>query len=96
MDPAYFKVMKELKTMLKYLFQTDNEFTIPVSGAGRLLIYPLPSSTQTIHPLLHSNLLGGKKGEEKTPSALLLPYTMFIDIFFILQCSDGNVFSKPH
>jgi alanine-glyoxylate transaminase / serine-glyoxylate transaminase / serine-pyruvate transaminase len=38
MDPAYFKVMDEVVELLKYLFQTDNEFTIPVSGSGRCVI----------------------------------------------------------
>jgi len=35
MDQSYFSVMEEVKESLRYLFQTDNEFTIPVSGAGR-------------------------------------------------------------
>lgn len=35
MDASYFKVMDEVMELLRYLFQTDNEFTIPVSGAGR-------------------------------------------------------------
>lgn len=35
MDASYFKVMDETISLMKYLFQTDNEFTIPVSGAGR-------------------------------------------------------------
>ena len=35
MDHAYFNVMEDVKKSLRYLFQTDNEFTIPVSGAGR-------------------------------------------------------------
>lgn len=34
MDSSYFKVMDEVMSLMKYLFQTDNEFTIPVSGAG--------------------------------------------------------------
>jgi len=34
MDASYFKVMDEVKELLRYLFQTDNDFTIPVSGAG--------------------------------------------------------------
>lgn len=34
MDASYFKVMDEVVELLKYLFQTDNEFTLPVSGAG--------------------------------------------------------------
>jgi len=34
MDASYFKVMDEVVTLMKYLFQTDNQFTIPVSGAG--------------------------------------------------------------
>lgn len=35
MDIAYFKVMDEVVELLKYLFQTENEITFPVSGAGR-------------------------------------------------------------
>ena len=35
MDASYFKVMDEVMELMRYLFQTDNEFTIPVSGAGR-------------------------------------------------------------
>lgn len=34
MDPSFFKVMDEVKELLRYLFQTDNDFCIPVSGAG--------------------------------------------------------------
>jgi len=34
MDPSYFMVMEEVVELLRYLFQTDNDFTIPVSGAG--------------------------------------------------------------
>eukprot|EP01113_Clastostelium_recurvatum_P019449 TRINITY_DN2292_c0_g1_i2.p1 TRINITY_DN2292_c0_g1~~TRINITY_DN2292_c0_g1_i2.p1 ORF type:complete len:423 (-),score=53.39 TRINITY_DN2292_c0_g1_i2:46-1314(-) len=34
MDPVYFEVMEGVQQLMRYLFQTDNEFTIPVSGAG--------------------------------------------------------------
>lgn len=34
MDPSYFLVMDEVVELIRYVFQTDNEFTIPVSGAG--------------------------------------------------------------
>lgn len=35
MDPAFLEIMEELKTMLRYVWQTKNSFTIPVSGTGR-------------------------------------------------------------
>jgi len=34
MDPTYIKVMTEVKALLKYTFQTQNEFTLPISGTG--------------------------------------------------------------
>lgn len=34
MDASYFNVMEEVKKLLRYLFQTDNDCTFPVSGAG--------------------------------------------------------------
>jgi len=34
-DPAFYAVMDETVSLLKYLFQTENSFTIPISGAGR-------------------------------------------------------------
>lgn len=34
LDPAFLEIMVEVKELLRYLFQTDNEITIPVSGTG--------------------------------------------------------------
>jgi alanine-glyoxylate transaminase/serine-glyoxylate transaminase/serine-pyruvate transaminase len=34
LDPAYLKVMDEVQTLLRYLFQTENELTLPISGTG--------------------------------------------------------------
>lgn len=34
MDPSFIKLMEEIKDMLRYVWQTSNEFTIPVSGTG--------------------------------------------------------------
>jgi alanine-glyoxylate transaminase/serine-glyoxylate transaminase/serine-pyruvate transaminase len=34
LDPEFFKVMEENKEMLRWLFQTENELTFPVSGTG--------------------------------------------------------------
>jgi len=34
LDPEFLSIMDELKSMLKWLFQTDNELTFPVSGTG--------------------------------------------------------------
>lgn len=34
MDPAFIKLMEEVKVMLRYVWQTNNDFTIPVSGTG--------------------------------------------------------------
>jgi alanine-glyoxylate transaminase / serine-glyoxylate transaminase / serine-pyruvate transaminase len=34
LDPYFLSVMDETQDLLKYLFQTDNAFTIPVSGTG--------------------------------------------------------------
>ncbi|KAM9988610.1 hypothetical protein ACTFIZ_003754 [Dictyostelium cf. discoideum] len=33
-DASYYKVMDETMELMRYLFQTDNHFTIPISGAG--------------------------------------------------------------
>ncbi|KAF2072637.1 hypothetical protein CYY_006039 [Polysphondylium violaceum] len=33
-DQQYYKVMDETMELMRYLFQTDNHFTIPISGAG--------------------------------------------------------------
>jgi len=34
LDPAFISLMKETQELLRYVWQTDNRFTIPVSGAG--------------------------------------------------------------
>ncbi|MDY6791981.1 MAG: alanine--glyoxylate aminotransferase family protein [Thermodesulfobacteriota bacterium] len=34
LDPAFIKVMDEIKVMLKQVFQTENDITIPMSGTG--------------------------------------------------------------
>jgi len=34
LDPDFLDIMNETKEMLKQVFQTDNEFTIPLSGTG--------------------------------------------------------------
>lgn len=34
LDPAFLQLMDEVKELLRYAFQTENEFTIPVSGTG--------------------------------------------------------------
>ena len=34
LDPDFFKVMEEVKELLRYVLQTTNELTIPVSGTG--------------------------------------------------------------
>ena len=34
MDPTYLAVMQETKELLRYIFQTKNTFTIPISGTG--------------------------------------------------------------
>jgi alanine-glyoxylate transaminase/serine-glyoxylate transaminase/serine-pyruvate transaminase len=34
LDPAFLKVMEEIGELLRYAWQTDNEFTIAVSGTG--------------------------------------------------------------
>ena len=34
LDPAFIGMMDEMKTLLKYAFQTDNELTMPVSAPG--------------------------------------------------------------
>ena len=36
LDPAMVKMMDELKDMLRYVFQTNNVMTFPVSGPGSL------------------------------------------------------------
>jgi alanine-glyoxylate transaminase/serine-glyoxylate transaminase/serine-pyruvate transaminase len=34
LDPTFIAVMNEVQELLRYVWQTDNEFTIPVSGTG--------------------------------------------------------------
>src|SRR5213592_2479636 len=34
LDPVFVKMMEEIKTMLRSVFQTRNEMTFPVSGTG--------------------------------------------------------------
>jgi alanine-glyoxylate transaminase/serine-glyoxylate transaminase/serine-pyruvate transaminase len=34
MDPVYLKVMDEVKVLLRNTFQTQNSFTVPISGTG--------------------------------------------------------------
>lgn len=34
LDPQFLKVMNEIQELLRYVFQTKNELTIPVSGTG--------------------------------------------------------------
>ncbi len=34
LDPAFLEVMDEVKQLLKFVFQTENELTIPLSGTG--------------------------------------------------------------
>lgn len=34
LDPAFLGIMEEIKTMMRYAWQTQNAFTVPVSGTG--------------------------------------------------------------
>ncbi len=34
LDPEFIGIMKEIQEMLRYVFQTENELTIPISGTG--------------------------------------------------------------
>lgn len=34
LDPAFLEVMNQTQELLRYAWQTDNEFTVPVSGTG--------------------------------------------------------------
>src|SRR6185369_14485881 len=34
LDPVFVKMMEEIKTMLRAVFQTSNEMTFPISGTG--------------------------------------------------------------
>ena len=34
MDPDFLKTMEDVKALLRYVWQTENSFTVPVSGTG--------------------------------------------------------------
>lgn len=34
MDPEFLRIMEDIKALLRYVWQTENSFTIPVSGTG--------------------------------------------------------------
>ena len=34
LDPEFIAIMKDVQELLRYLFQTKNELTVPVSGTG--------------------------------------------------------------
>ena len=34
LDPVFVNLMSEIQELLRYVFQTDNELTIPISGTG--------------------------------------------------------------
>lgn len=34
LDPAFISMMEDVKTLLRYCWQTNNDFTVPVSGTG--------------------------------------------------------------
>ena len=34
LDPSYIQVMNEVQELLRYAWQTDNNFTLPISGTG--------------------------------------------------------------
>ena len=34
MDPLFINIMEEVKSYLKYIWQTKNKFTFPISGTG--------------------------------------------------------------
>ena len=34
LDPQFIAVMNEVQELLRYVYQTENELTIPVSGTG--------------------------------------------------------------
>ena len=34
LDPSFVEIMDETQELLRYAFQTDNQWTIPVSGTG--------------------------------------------------------------
>ena len=38
MDPEFLKVVESVKALLRYVWQTENAFTVPVSGTGGLYL----------------------------------------------------------
>jgi len=34
LDPKFIELMKEVQELLRYVFQTKNEITLPISGTG--------------------------------------------------------------
>src|SRR3990170_5016441 len=34
LDPQFLRMMDEVQSLLRYVFQTENELTIPISGTG--------------------------------------------------------------
>ena len=47
LDPAFVEMMEEMKTLLRYAFQTENELTFPISapGSSPAAIFSAPSFT---------------------------------------------------
>ena len=46
LDPAFIELMNETQELLRYVWQTDNEVTIPVSGTGSASCFS-PTNTST-------------------------------------------------
>ena len=48
LDPVFVEMMEELKSLLRYAYQTKNALTFPVSGPGSrraaFVVRPYPSS----------------------------------------------------
>ena len=40
LDPVFVEMMEELKALLRYVYQTDNALTFPVSGPGSVGMSP--------------------------------------------------------
>ncbi|MCI0519080.1 MAG: alanine--glyoxylate aminotransferase family protein, partial [Chloroflexi bacterium] len=34
LDPQFIEVMKEVQELLRFVFQTENQLTLPISGTG--------------------------------------------------------------
>ncbi|MFN2223590.1 MAG: alanine--glyoxylate aminotransferase family protein, partial [Candidatus Promineifilaceae bacterium] len=34
LDPRFIEIMNDVQELLRYLFQTDNQLTVPISGTG--------------------------------------------------------------